>query len=689
MSTEEIIINRELSWLSFNERVLQEADDPNVPLIERLRFLGIFSNNLDEFYRVRVATLKRLKQLYAREQNPAFESVEDLLEKINEIDISHQNRFLDIYTEIQDLLKKEHVFFLDESELNEQQGAFVRNYFRQQVRPNLFPIMIKNFKRSTSLKDKSIYLAVQMRKSDGSLKDNFSLIKVPTTSLSRFLILPPDGPNTCIMLLDDVIRYCLPEIFSIFDYDVFSAFTIKVTRDAELDIDNDVSKSFMERISQSLKQRKEGRPVRFIYDSNLPPKLLKTLTEKLKISDKDNIISGGRYHNFKDFMGFPSLDKPHLCFEPRIALPHKDLMGTKSILAAIRQNDIMVHYPYQSFQYVIDLMREASIDPQVKSIKMTIYRVATNSKVINALINAARNGKEVTVFMELQARFDEQANIYWSQKLQDEGVKIIHGLPGMKVHCKLILIRRRENQKNVLYANVGTGNFNEQTAKIYGDDSLLTCNPDITSEVEQVFDLFEKTYYAPVSFDTLIVSPFKTRSWLIRMINKEIANARKGLRAEIFLKMNSLVDEQVVKKLYSASQFGVKIRIIARGICVLVPGINGVSDNIEAISIVDRYLEHSRVFIFHNAGDEKYFISSADIMTRNLDNRIEVVCPVFDPGIQNEIRQMLEIQWADNVKARMITMNQSNTYRRTNQAPIRSQEELYKYFQSILPQQNQ
>lgn len=682
------IINREISWLSFNERVLQEAADSNVPLIERLRFLGIFSNNLDEFYRVRVATLKRLKQLYIKEFHPGVEEVGQLLETINEIDINQQSRFLSIYQEIQDLLEKEGIFFLDESKLDQEQGEYVRNYFHQYVRSNIFPIMIKNLKRSTNLKDKSIYLAVQMRKTDGSIKDNYSIIKVPTTSLTRFLILPSQGHSRFIMLLDDVIRYCLPDIFSIFEYDDFKAYTIKVTRDAELDIDNDVSKSFMERVSESLKQRKEGRPVRFIYDNELPSKLLKLLTTKLKISDKDSIIKGGRYHNFKDFMDFPSLDTPHLCYEPRPALLHKDLIGARSILSAIRQKDIMVHFPYQSFQYVIDLLREASIDPRVKSIKMTVYRLAKNSKVINALINAARNGKEVTVFMELQARFDEQANIFWSQKLQEEGVKIIHGLPGMKVHCKLILIKRRENHRNILYANVGTGNFNEESAKVYSDESLLTVNPEITSEVEQVFELFEKTYYAPVSFETLVVSPFKTRSFLTRMINKEIANARKGLKAEIFLKVNNVVDDDLVKKLYTASQNGVKIRIIARGICVLIPGLPQISENIEVISVIDRYLEHSRVFVFYNGGEEKYYISSADIMARNLDHRIEVVCPILDPIIKQELRDILEIQWSDNVKARMINIQQTNEYRKDVNEPFRSQDQIYKYFKALLPHKN-
>lgn len=678
-----LFINREISWLSFNERVLQEAADSRVPLIERIRFLGIFSNNLDEFFRVRVATWRRLVDL-PDPDNSLKESPSELLSRINKADHQLQKQFLGIYDTLLRELEKENIFLINEKQLTDDQGSFVREYFRDQVRSNLFPIMMKNLKKSTSLRDKSIYLAIHLKKKDGSIKENYALIKVPTSLISRFLILPKKEDKNYIILLDDVIRYNLADIFSVFDYDEFDAYTIKVTRDAEMEIDNDVSKSLMERMSESLKQRKKGRPVRFVYDGQIPENMLKLILDRLKITSHDNIMKGGRYHNFKDFMKFPNMGGPNLEYTPAPPLPHKNLAGSKSILASIREKDIMLHFPFQSFHYIVDLLREASIDPKVLSVKMTLYRVAKESKVVNALVNAARNGKNVTVYLELQARFDEQANIYWSEKLQEEGVEIIHGTAGLKVHSKLILIERKEARKKVLYANIGTGNFNETTSQLYGDCSLLTSNPKITQEVDQVFQLFEKTYLAPVNFRHLIVSPFKTRPFIMQMINKEIANAKAGKPAHVTMKLNSLVDESLVKKMYSASRAGVRFRLIVRGICVLVPGEIGLSENIEAISIVDRYLEHARIFVFHSNGNPKYYISSADLMARNLDHRIEVGVPIWDDEIKEEIQTMLDIQWKDNVKARFLGKKNLNHYRRAepNDTPFRSQVETYNYFKA-------
>ncbi len=684
-----VMINRDISWLHFNDRVLQEADDPRVPLIERLRFLGIFSNNLDEFFRVRVATLKRLANLES--ENPAALDFKPgkILYQLNRTVMQQQNKFYRIYSNILDELTREKIYIINEKQLSYDQGAYVTKYFRDHVRPNLFPIMIKNLKRLFSLKDKSIYLAVELKHKNNRTKSDYALIKVPSFVLSRFLILPKKGDKNYIILLDDVIRYNLSNIFSIFDYDVFNAYTIKITRDAELDIDNDVSKSFMERVAESLKQRKAAQPVRFSYDREMPSALLNLLTGKLKISGSDDIIGGSRYHNFKDFMSFPNVGGSHLEYPETPPLPHKDLAGSKSILAAIGQKDVMLHYPFQSFEYIIDLLREASIDPHVRSIKMTIYRVATNSKVVNSLINAARNGKSVTVFMELQARFDEQANIFWSQKLQEGGVKIIHGMPGIKVHSKLLLIYRRVGGKDICYANIGTGNFNEETARLYADDTLLTSDPDITDEVEKVFSLFSQSLYAPVVFQHLVVSPFGTRRFFSKMIKNEVENAKRGNRAEVFLKVNSLSDEKVVKKIYDAARQGVKFRLIVRGQCALVPDAEGLSKNIEAISIVDKYLEHSRVFIFHNGGDQKYYISSADLMKRNLDHRIEVSCPVYDKEIQKELRDMLEIQCNDNVKARRLDKQRLNEYRSNeNKVKIRAQAKIYNYFKEQYYYQN-
>ncbi|MCK9422617.1 MAG: polyphosphate kinase 1 [Bacteroidales bacterium] len=673
------ILNRDLNWLYFNGRVLQEAADERNPLLERLRFLGIFSNNRDEFFRVRVATLNRMLKVermpYDTPINP-----KKALKEIGELVQIQEHEFMQVYGNIVHQLGNHNIFIVNENQLTEEQGQSVLKYFHEQVRAYLFPIMISSLKDISSLRDKSIYLAVKLGRNDKALKEDYALIEVPTSTLSRFFILPSNGDKRYIMLLDDVIRYCLSEIFSIFGYNSFSAYTVKLTRDAEIDIDTDVSKSFLEVMKESLKQRKRGIPVRFVYDKSIPDDLLKIITKRLDITKDDPIRGGGRYHNFKDFMGFPNLGHRELENGTFVPLKHKDLPTNRSILSSIRQKDIMLHYPYQSFQYIIDLLREVSIDPKVRSIKMTIYRAAKNSNVINALINAARNGKFVTVFMELQARFDEEANIYWTGRLREEGIKVIHSIPGFKVHCKLMLIRRKENNTNFYYAFLGTGNFNEDTAKVYSDMSLLTCNQKICADVDNAFHLMEENY-RPYKFKTLIVAPFSMRNFFIKMLSNEIQNAKKGKEAWAIIKLNSIVDEVMVRKLYKASQAGVKIKLIIRGICTLVPGIPGISDNIEAISIVDRFLEHTRVIVFANGGDNQYFITSADWMIRNFDNRIEVATPIFDPVIKEQLKSFLEIQLADNVKARIIGPGKANQYKHSDGPAIRSQVEVYKYLE--------
>lgn len=678
------ILNRDLNWLYFNERVLQEAADNRNPLLERLKFLGIFSNNRDEFFRVRVATLNRmLKVEPLPHESP--EMAKNTLKAIVELVEKQEKEFMRVYKHIVSELKNHNLFIIDETQLTPGQGQAVLKYFQEQVRAHLFPIMISNLKDISSLRDKSIYLAVKLGRKDRALKENYALIELPTKSVSRFYILPPEGEKRYIILLDDVIRYCLSEIFSIFGYTLFSAYTVKITRDAEIDIDTDVSKSFLEVMQESLKQRRRGIPVRFVYDNSMPEDLLRTISKRLEITKDDPVRGGGRYHNFKDFMGFPNLGHRELEYVPMLPLRHKDLPLNRSILQAIRHKDIMLHYPYQSFHYIIDLLREASIDPKVRAIKMTIYRAARNSNVINALINAARNGKSVTVFMELQARFDEEANIFWTGRLREEGVKVIHSIPGFKVHSKLLLIRRKEHTANYLYGFIGTGNFNEDTAKVYADVSLLTANQKICSEVDNAFHLMEENY-RPYKFKTLIVAPFNMRNFFIKMLNKEIRNAKLGKEAWAIIKLNSLVDEKIVKKLYKASQAGVKINLIIRGICTLVPGLPEVSDNITAISIVDRFLEHARIIVFGNGGNPQYYITSADWMVRNFDNRIEVATPVYDPAIQEQLKAILDIQLKDNVKARLLYPGHINEYKQTDDPPVRSQEAIYQYFkQQISP----
>jgi len=679
------LISREVSWLYFNERVLQEAMDPQVPIIERIRFLGIYSNNLDEFYRVRVATLKRMSNVPKRSRRDLFFDPKAVLKEIARLDTVLQARFVEIYQQLKQELQQHQIYMVDEQHMDEQHASFVKAYFEKHVRPHLFPIMLTNFKTTANLKDKSVYLAVDIRSRALRNKQQYALIQVPTDALSRFLILPPIGDKRYIIMLDDVIRFCLDDIFSIYGYDTYDAYTIKFTRDAELDIDNDVSRSFLESISLSLKQRKKGQPVRFIIDRDMPEDFFKVIAKKFQISGEDTIARRGRYHNFKDFMSFPNVGSKELEYEPTPPLPHPLLPPHQSILNIIRERDVMLHYPYQSFQYVIELLREASIDPRVRAIKMTLYRVARDSNIIKALINAARNGKEVIVFLELQARFDEEANIYWAGKMQEEGVKIIQTIPGYKVHAKLLLIRRKESNKNVYYANISTGNFHEGTARVYADDSLMTADPLITSDVNKVFHLLEEKFNRP-DFSRLIVAPFDMRNHFVKLIRAEARNARKGLEAWAIIKLNNLVDNIIIDELYKASKAGVRIRLIVRGVCKLIPGIPGVSDNIEAISIVDKFLEHSRVFVFCNKGKEEMYISSADWMLRNFDHRIEVACPILDPELRNEIRQMLEIQWKDNTKARLLTVNPMNTYRLAPPPDVRSQIETYAMFRNLLEQ---
>lgn len=680
-------ISREISWLSFNSRVLQEAADEKNPLIERLRFLGIFSNNQDEFFRIRVATLKRTVKYHKKYGSADESNPKNILKEINSIVAQQQLEFNEIYHKILENLEKKKIFIINENDLNQEQAAFVKEYFNNILRPHLFPIMLNNIDDFSVLRDQNPFLAVHLQKTDKIIRDSYALIELPD-QVSRFLILPEKGVNKYVILIDDVIRFCLEDIFHIFDYDKFSAYTIKFTRDAELDIDNDVSKSLMELISESLKQRKSGSPLRFIYDKSIPANLLQILRKKLSLSKSDTLIAGGRYHNFRDFIKFPNIGNCDLQYPIRLPLVHKYLAHNKSILSVIREKDVMLHYPYHSFQYIIDLLREASIDPEVRSIKMTIYRLAKNSNVISALVNAARNGKSVTVIMEIQARFDEKANISWAEKLQDEGVRIIQSRTGFKIHSKLILIHKRENKKDNFYVNIGTGNFNEDTAKTFEDFSLLTCDSKITTEVRKLFDLLEfgyKNYH----FRNLIVSPFNTRDFFCEMLDNEIKNIKNGKEAWAIIKINNLVDEKMISKLYQASRAGVKIRIISRSTCVLIPGIKNITENIEAFSIVDRFLEHSRVFIFCNGGDKKFYISSADWMVRNFDFRIEVTCPIYNIEIQKELWDIIQFQLNDNVKARLISADMGNSYRSVDgKQKIQSQSEIYNYLAKLAADNN-
>lgn len=681
------IINRDISWLSFNERVLQEANDDRVPLVERLRFLGIFSNNQDEFFRIRVASLQRMDALPSKAKKQLGFDPRKILEKIQKTVVSQQHAFETAFGSILKKLQKKGIFHINEKSLTPKQSLFVKAYFQEVVRPTLVPIMLDKKSRFPDLKDKVIYLAIKLGYKRNLENYKYSLIEVPSQVVSRFLVVPDERKDrTNVILLDDVIRHCLSEIYSIFDYDKHEAYTIKITRDAELDLVDDVSKGIIEKLSRGLKKRKKGEPVRFVYDQDIPKDLLQYVLKRLDLEENDPIIPGGRYHNFKDFIKFPSVGTSALEYEPLPPLPHKHLKSAKSVLNVIKQRDVLLSYPYQSFSYVIDLLREAAIDPDVRSIKINLYRVAERSKIINALLSAAKNGKEVTVIIELQARFDEENNIKMANKLEDEGVKVIFGVQGLKVHSKLILISRTEMGKENLYAHVGSGNFHEGSAKIYCDHSLLTADVRITKEVARVFTFFNANYQRG-TYRYLFVSPFNTRNRFIELINNEIKNARRRHEAYITLKLNNLTDTELISKLYEASQEGVKIKLIIRGMCSLLPGVKGLSDNIEALSIVDRFLEHSRVMIFGNDGNELIFVSSADWMERNLDKRVEVTVPIFDSEVRAQIRNVIGLQLKGTAKARILDKDQKNKYRfelYPGKEQFRSQIETYNYFKKQL-----
>ncbi len=670
-------IPKEISWLSFNERVLQEAENREVPLIERFKFLGIYSNNLDEYFRVRVATLRRLSQFGSKSQEILGYSPKATLKKVYEIVLEQNTRFEKIYSGLLQELEKHNIHIINEKQLNQEQAEFVRDYFLREVRNRLMPFLIEKDAGLPNLTDDAIYLAIYLAKKNVE-KKKYALLEIPADVLPRFIILPEKDDGKYIIFLDDVIRFGLRDIFFLFDFDEIFAYTIKLTKDAEFEMVDDISESYIEKISRSLQQRRHGNPVRFIYDRNMPPDMLKMLTKMLKFGPNDVIIPGDRYHNSKDFMRLPNLGKKKFYYEPLKHIHHKDIQPGKSILSAIKKKDIMLFFPYHPFDHFIDLLREASIDPYVTSIQITLYRLARNSSVINALMNAVRNGKKVTTIVELQARFDEEANIEWGNKLMAEGVKVIYGVPGLKVHAKLCLITRTRDDIIQRYAAIGTGNFNEDTARIYTDHLLLTSNKKITNEVFKTFNFFNVNYRKD-NYYHLVLSPFFLRNKMTLLIENEIKNSKAGKKAFIYLKLNNLTDFEIINQLYEASRAGVTVRLIVRGMFSLVTGVKDLSENIKAIGIVDRFLEHSRFMIFCNGGNEECYITSADLMTRNIEHRIEVTCPVFDRTIRNELKEIFEIQWSDDVKGRKLDPALSNNFVKPGKRPVRSQTEVYCY----------
>ena len=674
-------IFRDVSWLSFNARVLQEAADPSVPLRERIRFLGIFSNNLDEFFRVRVAALRRMigfgdKANMHLERNP-----QEIIDDIQMTVLNHQSEFNRIWEGILNELKNEKIFLTKENELNKEQQAFVRNYYEEEVSSNVIPLMIESIPNFPSLRDKSIYLGVVMWKKESPLKKKYALIEIPSL-LNRFVLLPSPRPEEYhIILIEDIIRFNLPAIFSFFGYDQYTSHIFKVTRDAEIDIDNDIHTSVIQKLEKALKNRKKGKPVRFVYDREMDPGLLEYLIRRLNLSKRDNLIPGGRIHNFRDFMEFPE-NVFKVKSQRRKSFDHPALGNGKRVTDIIMGKDVMLHFPYQSFNPVIDLLREAAIDPDVTAIKITGYRLASQSKIMNALVNAVRNGKQVVVMLELRARFDEEANLEWKERLEEEGAKVIIGISDMKVHAKICLIKKKIEDKTVQYGFVSTGNLNEKTSRIYADHCLLTSDKNIMADINRIFNYLEQprlgTQY--LKDCTMIVpSPEIIRKKLFNHIDTEIKNAKGGKPASMILKMNSLSDESLIMKLNEAAKSGVDLHLIIRGIFCMRSQSKKYIKPVNAISIVDEYLEHARVWVFHNNGKEKVYISSADWMVRNLDHRVEASCLITNQQIIDELKDILNIQLNDNVKARRLNNGLTNEYITSGRKKVRSQVETYKY----------
>ena len=689
-------IDREKSWLAFNARVLQEAADESVPLLERLRFIGIFSNNLDEFFRVRFAAIRRLSLSgLTGEKILGGISAQQLVKDITKIVIKQQTESLQVLQQIENELVKQNIIIINENQISDEHVNFIKDFFIQKISPELVTIILNDLAEFPLLKDTSGYLAVklvmkskQKNATIGFVKAKsevrYAIIEIPKNT-NRIVQLPIKDGKQYLIMLDDLIRYNLSSIFNIFEYESISAHMIKITRDAQLDIDSDMSKSMLEKIATSVKERRIGEPVRFVYDKSIGKDTLKFFLSKMGIDVTDGVIPGGRYHNRRDYMNFPNLGRFDLLYPPRIPLPVEGLSLDGSILSKIAEKDYLINAPFQSFSYLIKFLREAALDPKVTSIKITLYRLAKNSQIISSLINAAKNGKKVTVQIELQARFDEASNISYAEQMQQEGIELIFGIKGLKVHSKICLVERIEEGKLKRYGFISTGNFNENTANIYTDLTLFTSHQQILKDVSRIFDFFDVNYRLH-RYKHLIVSPHYTRSKLYKLIEREIDNANLGLPAYINLKMNSISDFSMIEKLYDASNAGVKIKLQVRGVCSLIPGVKGMSENIEAVSIVDYFLEHSSSYIFCNNEDPEVYISSADFMTRNLDGRVEVACPIYDDSIKKQIIDTFNIGWKGNVKARYHSEKFENKYRvRAEGEPIfRAQHETYNYYKERL-----
>ncbi|MBU4537090.1 MAG: polyphosphate kinase 1 [Weeksellaceae bacterium] len=682
---------RDVTWLAFNERVLQEAMDENVPLHLRIRFLGIFSNNLDEFFRVRVAGLKRAMDFKDKFITESFyQQPTKILQQINEVVIKQQQNFSKTWKKIQLEMANQKIFIKTAANLTEEQKIFVSAYFDETVESNVIPILLHENSPMPYLRDKSLYLGIAMRKKEFQYESKYAIIEIPSRVVGRFVLLPSEDKNEKnVMLLEDVIAFNLPHIFSYFGYDDFVSHCFKVTKDAEFDLDNDIKTTLAEKIEKGIRSRRKGKPTRFVFDKEMDKALLEFLIRKLHLTKKDSIIPGGKIHNFRHFMDFPEVFKAYTKPEERTSLDHPELVN-KRVTDVIQKTDILLTFPYHKYTPVIDLLRESAMDPDVKSIQITAYRLASNSKIVNALINAVRNGKEVTVMLELRARFDEESNLEWKEILEQEGVKVLVGIPNKKVHAKLCVIKKRVHNKTIQYGFVSTGNFNEKTAKIYGDHLLMTADRGIMADINKVFNVLRKPKTditaALKACKSLLVCPQYMREKIIQHIDREIEEAKAGRKAEMIIKTNSLSDRSLIEKLYEAAMAGVVIKLIVRGIYCAVNQ-KDFKQKIQAVSIVDEYLEHARVMYFYNKGNEDIYISSADWMTRNLDYRIEASAKITQKNLKKEVKDLLEIQLSDNVKARILDKKLRNEYVKAGETEFRSQLETYHYLKNKIPKE--
>ncbi|MCF8247893.1 MAG: polyphosphate kinase 1 [Saprospiraceae bacterium] len=674
-------LHRDISWLSFNYRVLQEAKDPTVPLLERLKFLAIYSSNLDEFFRVRVANHRNLMRVGKKTRQVFDYNPKAILKQILRIVNDQQQEFSEIFVrQIVPELGKHRIFLKRRLQLGEKQRMFVEQYFDEYMLPFVQPVLLLKGKIRPFLNNASLYLMVHMEdKEDHSTQ--YAIVKVPSDHLPRFIQLPSLNGRREIIMLDDIVRHSVSDMFP--GYDIQDTYSIKLTRDAELYIDDEFTGDLLEKVRASLTKRHVGPASRFVYDREMPLELLDFLVESFQLKKNDLFVEG-RYHNNFDFFKFPDFGLSGLKNKPLPPLEFKPLQAAIDFFAALRGKDHLLAFPYHSYQSVIDFFEKAAHDPLVTTIKITQYRVAKQSRIMNALMEAVEQGKQVFVFIEVKARFDEEANLNWGEHLSAAGVKVAWSLPGVKVHSKMAQVIRQEEGGAQTYTYLSTGNFHEETAKIYGDFSIFTTDPRLTDEVSRLFHFLETGIPPVQAFNHLLVGQFEMRQKIECLIEREIANAQAGKPSGIALKLNSIQDEKMIVKLYQASQAGVPIRMIVRGICSVVPGVVGVSENIQIISIVDRYLEHARVFIFHNNGQEEIYLASADLMTRNLSWRVEVVFPVYDEAIKKQIRDVISIQWSDNTKARIIDQDNTNTYRPTGEKRIQSQVETYHYFKEML-----